>query len=507
MKKALTEIRELRARVNSLERARSEPIAVVGMSCRFPGADDPAAFWDLLVRGVDAVTEVPKDRWDMDAYYDPDPDMPGKAYTKAGAFLKEIEGFSPAFFGISPREAASMDPQQRLLLEVSWEALENAALVPGHMQSRPVGVFVGMGATDYSERATLHGPAAIDAYHGTGMSNSLASGRISYLLGVRGPCLATDTACSSSLTSVHLAVESLRNRECDVALAGGVSLMMAPDSYVNLCKARMLSPEGRCKTFDAGANGYVRGEGCGMLVLKRLADAVAANDHIVALIRGSALNHNGRSSGLTVPSGPAQQALMRQALQGAGLKPADVGFIEAHGTGTAVGDPIEVGAFAGVFADRAQPLLIGSVKSNVGHLEFAAGICGLIKAILCVRHGHIPASLHFKVPNSLLDWQSLPVRVVSALTPWPAGRRIAGVSSYGFGGTNAFMLVEEPPAPASQATAEANHADRRAHLFALGQKRGSAPRTGRSIRPIPRCVRLGVARRRLLHGECRKIAF
>jgi myxalamid-type polyketide synthase MxaB len=322
----------------------------------------------------------------------------------------------------------------------------------------------------------LHGPAAIDAYHGTGMSNSVASGRVSYLLGVRGPCLAVDTACSSSLTSVHLAVESLRNRECDVALAGGVSLMMAPDSYVNLCKARMLSPEGRCTTFDASANGYVRGEGCGMLVLKRLADALAANDNIVALIRGSALNHNGRSSGLTVPSGPAQQALMRQALQGAGLKPADVGYVEAHGTGTAVGDPIEVGAFAGVFADRAHPLLIGSVKSNVGHLEFAAGICGLIKAILCVRHGHIPASLHFKVPNPHLDWQGLPVRVVTERTPWPAGRRIAGVSSYGFGGTNAFMLVEEPPALASQPTAEANHADRRTHILALSAKSAEALR-------------------------------
>jgi myxalamid-type polyketide synthase MxaB len=474
MRKALTEIRELRTKVSSMEGARSEPIAVIGMGCRFPSAPDPAAFWDLLVHGVDAVTEVPRDRWDMDAYYDPDPDKPGKVYTKAGAFLKEIEGFDPGFFGISPREAASMDPQQRLLLEVSWEALENAGVAPERLQNSPVGVFVGIGATDHNERAALQGPAVIDAYNGTGASNSVASGRLSYLLGVRGPSLAVDTACSSSLASVHLAVESLRSRESDIALAGGVSLMMAPDSYVTLSKARMLSPDGRCKTFDASANGYVRGEGCGMLALKRLSNALADNDNILAVIRGSALNHNGRSSGLTVPSGPAQQALIRQALRNAGIKPVDVGFIEAHGTGTAVGDPIEVGAFAGVFADRSNPLLIGSVKSNVGHLEFAAGICGLIKAILCVRHEQIPGSLHFKEPNPHLDWKNLLVRVVTELTPWPNGRRIAGVSSYGFGGTNAFTLVEEPPALAGEPAAGATNADRPLHVLALSAKSDQA---------------------------------
>jgi len=332
-------------------------------------------------------------------------------------------------------------------------------------------VFVGIGATDYSERAVLQGPAPIDAYHGTGASHSVASGRLSYLLGVRGPSLAVDTACSSSLASVHLAVESLRNRESDIAIAGGVSLMMAPDSYVSLCKARMLSPDGRCKTFDAAANGYVRGEGCGMLVLKRLREALNENDNIVAVIRGSALNHNGRSSGLTVPSGPAQKALIRQALRSADLKPADVGYVEAHGTGTAVGDPIEAGAFASVFAERRHPLLIGSVKSNVGHLEFAAGICGLIKTILSVHHGRIPASLHLKEPNPHLDWNGLKVRVVTELTPWPEGKRIAGVSSYGFGGTNAFVLVEEAPATSSVPASDAVYADRPLHLFSLSAKR------------------------------------
>jgi myxalamid-type polyketide synthase MxaB len=473
MKKALVEIRELRAKLSNLEQARTEPIAVIGMGCRFPGAADPAAFWDLLARGQDAISEIPKDRWDIDEFYDPDPEKPGKMYTRWGGFLKEVDRFSPGFFGISPREAASMDPQQRLLLEVSWEALERAAVPPERLQNSQVGVFVGVGATDYSELEVLLGPAAIDPYNGTGTSFSVASGRLSYLLGVRGPSLSLDTACSSSLAAVHLAVLSLRNRESDIALAGGVNLVGSPDSFVSLCKARMLSPDGRCKTFDASANGYVRSEGCGVLVLKRLQDALADNDNILALLRGSAVNHNGRSSGLTVPSGPAQQALIRQALQIAGVKPSEVSYVEAHGTGTSVGDPIEVGALASVFATRMQPLLIGSVKSNVGHLEWAAGVCGLIKVILAMRHGQIPASLHVKKLNPHLEWGSLPLRVVTELMPWPEGRRLAGVSSFGFGGTNAHVVVEEPPA---RDPGDAKTTDRPLHLFALSAKSPEALR-------------------------------
>jgi myxalamid-type polyketide synthase MxaB len=445
MKKAVIEIRELRAKLESQERAKIEPIAVIGMSCRFPGAPNPAAYWDLLAGGVDAITEVPKDRWDVDEFYDPDPDKPGKMYTRWGGFLNEVDRFSPAFFGISPREAASMDPQQRLLLEVSWEALENAATPVDRLQNSQVGVFVGIGATDYSEVEVLQGPETIDPYNGTGQSFCVAAGRLSYALGVRGPCMALDTACSTSLVAVHLAVVSLRNRESTIALAGGVNLIASPESFISLCKARMLSPDGRCKTFDAGANGYVRSEGCGMLVLKRLQDAIADKDNILAVIRGSAVNHNGRSSGLTVTSGPAQQTLIRQALQNAGLESSDVSYVEAHGTGTAVGDPIEVGALASVFDKRSQPLLIGSVKSNLGHMEWAAGVGGLIKVILSMRHGQIPASLHVKELNPLLDWSSLPLRVVTQLTPWPEGRRLAGVSSFGFGGTNAHVVIEEPP--------------------------------------------------------------
>ncbi|HLJ19181.1 MAG TPA: beta-ketoacyl synthase N-terminal-like domain-containing protein, partial [Stellaceae bacterium] len=445
MKKALQEIRELRAKVDNLEHGKSAPIAVIGMACRFPGADGPAAFWDLLSRGGDAITEIPRERWDVDAYFDPNPDAPGKMYTRWGGFLTDIDQFSPAFFGIAPREAASMDPQQRLLLEVSWQALENAGAPPQRLSSRQVGVFIGIGATDYGELEVMQGPGAIDPYNGTGSSHSVAAGRLSYLLGVRGPSLAIDTACSSSLASLHLAVGSLRNGESDVALAGGVNLTLSPDSLVTLCKARMLSPDGRCKTFDASANGYVRGEGCGVLVLKRLSDALAEGDNILALIRGSAVNHNGRSGGLTVPSGPAQEELIRHALASAGLEPGDIAYVEAHGTGTAVGDPIEVNALARVYGERSRPLLIGSVKSNVGHLEWAAGVCGVIKAILAIRHGQIPASLHVKTLNPHLDWARLPVRVVTEPAAWPEGPRIAGVSSFGFGGTNAHVLVEGPP--------------------------------------------------------------
>jgi len=466
MRKALREIRDLRAKVDVLEHARTAPVAVVGMACRFPGADSPAAFWDMLRRGEDAITEVPRDRWDIDAYYDPDPDAPGKMYTKWGGFLKEIDTFSSAFFGISPREAASMDPQQRLLLEVSWHALENAGAPPERLTSRRVGVFMGIGASDYSELEAMQGPDAINPYNGTGASNSVAAGRLSYVLGVRGPSLAVDTACSSSLASLHLAVASLREGESDVALAGGVNLMMSPDSLVSLCKARMLSPDGRCKTFDASANGYVRGEGCGVLVLKRLSDAIAEGDNILALVRGSAVNHNGRSAGLTVPSGPAQAELVRQALANAGLSPRDVAYVEAHGTGTAVGDPIEAAALAEVFADRAEPLLVGSVKSNVGHLEWAAGICGVIKAILAIRHGEIPPSLHVKKLNPRLDWESLPLRVVTTATPWPEGPRIAGISSFGFGGTNAHVLIEAPPATARGAP----EVERPLHILALSAR-------------------------------------
>jgi acyl transferase domain-containing protein len=465
---------------------RNEPIAVIGMACRFPGGASPEEFWEFLARGGDAVGEVPQDRWDVAALYDPDPGVPGKMYTRSGAFLPDFDHFSPAFFGISPREAQFMDPQQRLLLEVSWEALENASVVPERLAEKLVGVFVGIGTTDYGDQQVPLGSKAVDAYNGTGGSHAAAAGRLSYFLGVRGPSLAVDTACSSSLVTAHLAMMSLRSGESDLALASGVNLNFAADVFISLCKARMLSPDGRCKTFDASANGYVRGEGCGVVVLKRVSDALADGDHIHALLRGSAVNHNGRSSGLTVPSGPAQQEVIRTALRNAGIEPSEVGYIEAHGTGTAVGDPIEAGALGAVFAGRKTPLLLGSVKTNCGHLEWAAGVCGLVKVILSMQHGVIPASLHFKEPNPLIKWEKAPFRVLTELTPWPGDQWIAGVSSFGFGGTNAHVVVEEAPGISVVRPA----ADRPIHLLNLSAKsekslRELASRYARKIEGLP----------------------
>jgi myxalamid-type polyketide synthase MxaB len=449
---------------------RLEAIAVVGMSCRLPGGSNPAEFWEFLARGGDAVAETPPDRWDVEAYYDPNPDAPGKMYTNRGAYIGDVDRFSPTFFGISPREAQYMDPQQRLLLELHWEALENAGIAPQSLAQKSVGVFAGIGTTDYGDLQAALGPNTCNTYSGTGGAHSAAAGRISYVMGVRGPSLAVDTACSSSLVSVHLAMVSLRSGESDLALASGVCLNISPDVFVSLCKARMLSPDGSCKVFDAAANGYVRGEGAGVLVLKRLSDALADGDRIEAVLRGSAMNHNGRSAGLTVPSGLAQQEVIRAALRNAGLSPSDVAYLEAHGTGTAVGDPIEASALGAVFAGRSEPLLIGSVKTNCGHLEWAAGVCGLIKTILSIQKGVIPPTLHLRNPNPIIPWERLPLRVVTDVTSWPERKRVAGVSSFGFGGTNAHVLVEEAPRPEPPRPC----ADRPVHLLTLSAKSESA---------------------------------
>ena len=433
--------------------ASAEPIAIIGAGCRFPGGvTSPAEFWDLLHDGVDAISEVPADRWDIDAYYDPDPKAPGKMVTRSGGFVTGVDRFDPQFFGIAPREASGMDPQQRLLLEVCWEALEHAAEPADKLHGSNTGVFVGISTNEYVQLQMRRSDAAdLDAHVGTGGAVSVAAGRLSYTLGLQGPAMAVDTACSSSLVAVHLACQSLRQRECDMALAGGVNLILAPEGNVILSRARMLSPEGRCKTFDAGADGYVRGEGCGVVVLKRLSEAVAAGDRVLAVIRATAVNQDGRSSGLTVPNGPAQETLIRQALATAGVAPAEVDYVEAHGTGTSLGDPIEARALGNVFAEgRAMPairLLIGSVKTNIGHLESAAGIAGLIKTALALHQGEIPAHLHLRSINPLISLEAIPAIIPTASTPWPAGerRRFAGVSSFGFSGTNAHAVLEEAP--------------------------------------------------------------
>ena len=344
-------LRLLSARGQEPAKRAAEPIAIVGVGCRFPGgAHSPAGFWRLLETGTSGIREVPSDRWDVDAYYDPDPAVPGKMSTRWGGFLDDVAGFDARFFGISPREAARVDPQQRLLLEVAWEALEDAGLAPDGLRQLPVGVFIGISTNDYSQiQVKRNDPSAIDAYFGTGNALSMAAGRLSYVLGLRGPSMSVDTACSSSLVAVHLACQSLRSGETSVALAGGVNVMLLPEITVNFSKARMMASDGHCKTFDARADGYVRGEGCGVVVSKRLSDALAAGDDVRAIIRGSAVNHDGRSAGLTVPNGAAQAALIRRALDEAGVSPSDVHYVEAHGSGTSLGDPIELGVLAEIF--------------------------------------------------------------------------------------------------------------------------------------------------------------
>jgi acyl transferase domain-containing protein len=459
LKRALVALDEMQERLEASTRETREPIAVIGMGCRLPGgAHEPETFWRLLADGVDAVTEVPAGRWDLDAFYDPDPDAPGKTYTKWGGFLQApIDEFDAHAFGIAPREATEMDPQQRLLLEVSSEALERAGQAPDRLQGSRTGVFVGICSNDYARiNGFADDPGRVNAYSASGVAHSVAAGRISYVLGLQGPSVAVDTACSSSLVALHLACQSLRLRESRMALAAGVHVMLSPSNTIVFCKSKMMSPEGRCKTFGDSADGFVLGEGCGVLVLKRLSDAQADGDPILALIRGSAINQDGASSGLTVPNGPSQEAVIAEALSRAGLSPADVDYVEAHGTGTSLGDPIEVSALGNAFgAGRPtdRPLIIGSAKSNLGHLEAAAGITGTIKLILSLQHERIPPHLHASPPSRHIAWEELPVRVAGEGRPWARGERprIGGVSSFGFSGTNAHVLIEEAPAAPARA--------------------------------------------------------
>jgi acyl transferase domain-containing protein len=462
LRQALDALAKMRARLEAAERAKTEPIAIVGLGCRLPGGvRDAASFWTLLAKGVDAVTEVPADRWDAAALYDPDPRTRGKMSTRWGAFLGEIDGFDAAFFDISPREAARMDPQQRLLLEVAWNALEDAGQNPSRLAGSPAGVFVGVHSHSHDYwTLQAENPESLDAYAGTGTSHSVLAGRLSYLLDLRGPSLAVDTACSSSLVALHLAAQALRTRECDLALAAGVNVILAPEFTVAASRMQMLAADGRCKTFDERADGFVRGEGCGVVVLKRLSDAVAAGDPIRAVIRGSAVNQDGRTNGLTAPSGHSQQALIRRALELAGVAPEELGYVEAHGTGTPLGDPIEMEALAAVLGSgRAAPCLVGSVKTNLGHLEGAAGIAGLIKTVLALQHGSVPAHLHFRRLNPHITMPPT-LAIPTTLSPWPTGRgrRCAGVSSFGWSGTNAHVVLEAAPPVADAGPAAARDA-------------------------------------------------
>ncbi|HZO70840.1 MAG TPA: type I polyketide synthase [Ktedonobacteraceae bacterium] len=447
-----------------------EAIAIIGMGGRFPGAPNLRAFWQLICKGGDAITEVPADRYNVDLVYDPRPGTPGKVMSRWGGFLDQIDQFDAAFFGLSPREASRMDPQHRLLLEVAWEAMEDAGLVPEQLSDEIAGVFIGIITGDYWDRQ-FRDPADLDVYSTAGSARSGAAGRISYALGLQGVSVALDAACSSSLVAVHLACQSLRTGSCTIALAGGVNVILNPDHTIGFSQGHMMAPDGHCKAFDARADGYVRSEGAGVVVLKPLARALADGDPIHAVIRGSAANNDGRCALFMAPSVSGQQAALRQAYQNAGLDPLHVDYVEAHGTGTRVGDPVELKALGSVLcAERSpdRPLIVGSVKTNIGHTEGAAGLAGLIKTALCLKHKVIPPNLHFHEPNPAIPWQDYPLVIPTSLTSWPDSDHscYAGVSSFGIAGTNAHIVLEEAP-PANKQNPDPEYIPSSAYLLPL----------------------------------------